>query len=159
MTVFGKILSIPYQNVQSKLDSARHLLSTISAERARWDAKLNVIHDRIDSVPGHALLCAASVCYLARTPPDMHKQLLTNWFGYCSGAVSLGSLAVEHGGRLQAAQVGPGNNTCHVTWICMYTCSRKFFRGVNEILVKFHRMTLAPELFYVNATGNLYYFL
>ena len=98
-------ISIPPQGVQSKLESARYLLSTISSERARWDAKLTTIHDRIDSVPGHALLCAASVCYLARTPPDTHGQLLTNWLGYCSGAVSLGSLALEHGG-LQAAQVG-----------------------------------------------------
>lgn len=136
------------------MDSARHLLSTISSKRARWDAKLNVIHDQIDSVPGHALLCAASVCYLARTPPDTHRQLLTNWLGYCSGAVSLGSLAGGHGGGLQAAQVRLGNTAYHVA----YMCNWKFIRRANEILVKFHRMALAPEFFYMKCYGKFLLF-
>ena len=92
------------QSVQSKLESARQLLSAISSQRARWDSNLKVIRDRIDSVPGHALLCSASMCYLARTPPDTHGSLLTNWLGYCSGEVGLGSLAAQHEG-VQAAQV------------------------------------------------------
>ena len=122
MGIFAKIniLSIRLQSVQSKLESARHLLLTISSQRARWDTKLDIIHDRIASLPGHALLCAASVCYLARTPPHTHRQLLSNWLGYCSGAVSLGSLAIEHGG-LQAAQVrklSNNNKSCAI-----YTCT------------------------------------
>lgn len=90
--------------MQSKLEDAKHLLTTISAQREKWDTNLKLIHSRIDSVPGHALLCSASVCYLARTPPNRHQELLTVWLGYCSGTVSLGSLTVERGG-LQASQV------------------------------------------------------
>ena len=92
------------QSVQSKLENAKHLLSTMSSQRGRWDANLIAIYSRIDSVPGHALLCSASVCYLARIPPDKHQELLANWLGYCAGTISLGSLAAEQGG-LQASPV------------------------------------------------------
>ena len=64
----------------------------MSTQRRKWDAKLKETHSRIASVPGHALLCAASTCYLPRVPPDSHSELLNNWLGYCAGAVSLGSL-------------------------------------------------------------------
>lgn len=109
------------QGVQSTLESAKHLLAIISAQRERWDTNLSIIHSRIDSTPGHALLCSASVCYLSRIPSDKHQELLTNWLGYCSGAVTLGSLAVEHAyGGLQASPVC--QCVCVSVWVSVGGC-------------------------------------
>lgn len=74
------------------------------AQRQRWDEELKATWSRIDSVAGHAVLCAASTTYLAFIPADQHKKLMSNWLGYCSGAVDLGSLATQGHGGLQSSQ-------------------------------------------------------
>ncbi len=76
----------------------------MSAQRLRWDKELTAGSGRMDSVPGHAMLCAASACYLARVPPDLHKNLQANWLKYCSGEVTMGNLTQDHS-KLQASQV------------------------------------------------------
>lgn len=76
----------------------------MALQRKKWTEKLSIVSSAIDSVPGHAMLCAAGVCYLARVPPDKHRDLLANWLSYCSGAVGLGSLALDHG-KIQSSQV------------------------------------------------------
>ena len=90
--------------LQTNLDEANHLLSTMSQQRRNWDEQLKFTKSRIDSVPGHALFCAASISYLSRLPPDNHQELKNNWLAYCSGGVSLGSLAVGGHQGLQSSQ-------------------------------------------------------
>ena len=92
------------QDLNFKIKEAEVILHAMSTYKKQWDGELKAAYSRIDSVPGHAMLCAAGTCYLARTPPDKHKELLLNWLGYCSGTVTLGSLAVEHA-KLQPSQV------------------------------------------------------
>lgn len=96
-------LSFP-QEVQSQLSNANSLLEKLSSQRQRWNEQLKAIQSIIDSVPGHALLCAASVCYLSQIPPDKHRELAANWLGYCSGSVALGSLALPEQQKLQSSQ-------------------------------------------------------
>lgn len=90
----------------SKLGDAQAVMDAMTVQRRKWEEQLTDISSRIDSVPGHAMLCAAGVCYLARAPPEKHRELLTNWLGYCSGVVPLGSysLAAEQS-KLQSTQV------------------------------------------------------
>ena len=92
--------------MQAKLERATYLLSTMSAQRQKWDEKLKSIWSSLSSVSGHSVLSAASICYLPCVPPDRHNDLLSNWLSYCSGGVSLGSLNVpgHQGGGLQASQ-------------------------------------------------------
>lgn len=85
------------QKTNSKLEQVQKFLTTMSPQRKKWEAELKVVSSRLNCVPGHVVLCAAGVCYLSRVPPDMHKMLWTNWLGYCSGTVTLGSLKAEHG--------------------------------------------------------------
>lgn len=92
------------QVLSSKLEDAQCILTAMASQRSKWEERLTEISSRIDSVPGHALLCAAGVCYLARSPPNKHGHMLSNWLGYCSGVVPLGSLEVEQN-KLQSAQV------------------------------------------------------
>lgn len=77
------------------LESAQEIVGALAVQRRKWMEKLQEIFSRINSIPGHAMLCAAGVCYLARSPPDKHKDLLDNWMGYCTGAVPLGSFSVD----------------------------------------------------------------
>lgn len=88
----------------SKLEEAQQILDAMAAQRRKWEERLTEISSRIDSVPGHAMLCAAGVCYLARSPPDRHQDMVASWLGYCSGVVPLGSMATEQN-KLQSAQV------------------------------------------------------
>ena len=81
----------------------------MSGHRQKWMERLDEISSRADSVPGHAMLCAAGISYLPSIPPDRHKDMMNNWLGYCSGVVALGSLASEQG-RLQSTQVSPTPN-------------------------------------------------
>ena len=76
----------------------------MAKQRHRWEDKLKDTKNKINSLPGHAVLCSAAVCYLTRVPPDRHNDLLSAWLGYCSGSVSLGNLVEDRGG-LQSAQV------------------------------------------------------
>lgn len=87
-----------------KLKDAQTTANLMLSQRRKWEEQLQVISSRIDSVPGHAMLCAAGVCYLARAPPDQHRELLDNWLDYCSGAVPLGSLAAKQP-KLHSTQV------------------------------------------------------
>ena len=85
------------------MDQANRLLYALSRQRLRWEEQLRSTRGRMDSVPGHALLCAASACYLTRVPPDRHQKLLSNWLSYCSGGVGLGSLATPRQKGLQSS--------------------------------------------------------
>ena len=76
----------------------------MAKQRHKWEEKLKDTKNKINSLPGHALLCSAAVCYLTRVPPDMHTDLMSAWLGYCNGSVSLGNLVEDRGG-LQSAQV------------------------------------------------------
>lgn len=87
-----------------ELSDAQGVVNALAVQRNKWEERLGEISSRIASVPGHAMLCAAGVLYLSRSPPDRHKEMLDNWLGYCSGAVPLGSLKVEQN-KLQSAQV------------------------------------------------------
>lgn len=86
------------------LSDAQGVVNALAIQRNKWEERLSDISSRISSVPGHAMLCAAGVLYLSRSPPDRHKEMLNNWLGYCSGVVPLGSLKVEQN-KLQSAQV------------------------------------------------------
>lgn len=90
--------------LKKKLGEANHILTTMAEQRKRWKEKLQVSCSHLDSVPGHAMLCAAGACYLSRIPLYLHKELQANWLGYCSGTISLGSVSQDRG-KLQAAQV------------------------------------------------------
>ena len=92
------------QALKNKIEKVNHILSTMSRQRKMWEERLGQCQSYLDSIPGHAMLCAAGVYYLARTPPALHKELLANWLGYCSGAVSLGCVT-QDSSKLQAAQV------------------------------------------------------
>ena len=85
------------------MDQANRLLYTLSRQRMRWEEQLRTARGRMDSVPGHALLCAANTCYLACVPPDRHQELLSNWLSYCSGGVGLGSLVLPGQKGLQSS--------------------------------------------------------
>ena len=85
-------------------------MKVMSAQRKKWMDRLDVISSWTDSVPGHAMLCAAGMCYLPSVPPDRHKDMMENWLGYCSGVVPLGRLASEQG-SLQPTQVSPTPNS------------------------------------------------
>ena len=97
------------QEVQSQLGNANSLLAIMSRQRQRWNEQLKAIWNTVDSVPGHALLCAASLHYLSRIPPDKHEELIANWVGYCSGVVSLGSLVSPEQQKLQSSQLHHGS--------------------------------------------------
>ncbi len=88
----ARAIETEIESLQEKLDRANNLLSAMTKQKQKWDEQLQTIWSRIDSVPGHALLCAASACYLARVPSSKHNILLENWLAYCFGGVSLGSL-------------------------------------------------------------------
>ena len=95
------------QTLGVELSGAQNVVNALAIQRNKWKERLSDISSRIDSVPGHAMLCAAGVLYLSRSPPDRHKEMLNNWLGYCSGVVPLGSLKVEQN-KLQSAQVRRG---------------------------------------------------
>ena len=82
----------PSQDIQQRLDEANHLLSQMAPWRRRWQEERKTIQERSESSPVHALLSAASVCYLGRTPGHLHQYLQKNWVGYCSSLVELGNL-------------------------------------------------------------------
>ena len=131
------------QGVCSKLDHARHLLATMAKQRHKWEEKVKLTRSRIDSLPGHALLCSAAVCYLTRVPPSKHKALLSAWLGYCEGTISLGNVIEERGG-LQAAQVCLlccvtviSTIICHDSTIRMSTCSRLLGSNYQLLLYDF----------------------
>ena len=92
------------QIVVAKRSDAQSITNTMAGQRRMWEEQLSVISSRINSIPGHAMVSAASMYYLSRAPPDKHKELLSNWLGYCSGAVPLGSLELDKN-KLQSAQV------------------------------------------------------
>lgn len=50
-----------------------------------------MIHCHILSLPGHAVLTAASVLYLPRVPAVSHARLWDCWLGYCRGELEIGS--------------------------------------------------------------------
>lgn len=104
-----RLVPFSLQGVQAKLERATCLLSTMSAQRQKWDEKLKSIWSNLGSVPGHSVLSAASICYLPCIPPNRHNHLLSNWLAYCSGGVSLGSLSIpgHQGGGIQASQGYP----------------------------------------------------
>ncbi len=89
----ARAIEAEIESLQRKLDNARKLLLATAKQKQKWDEQLQSTWSRIDSVPGHALLCAASACYLACVPSGQHSVLLENWLAYCCGGVSLGSLA------------------------------------------------------------------
>ena len=60
--------------------------------RRRWHEEKKAIQERSESSPVHALLAAASVCYLGRISGNLHQDLQKNWIDYCSRLVELGSL-------------------------------------------------------------------
>ena len=93
-----------FQVLSSKLGGAQHILDAMASQRSKWKERLTDISSRIDSVPGHAMLCAAGVCYLARSPPGKHRAILSNWLGFCSGVVPLGSATLEQS-KIQSTQV------------------------------------------------------
>lgn len=99
-----------FQVLSSKLGDAQHILDAMASQRSQWEERLTDISSRIDSVPGHAMMCAAGVCYLARSPPDKHRTILSNWLGYCSGVVPLGSATLEQS-KIQSTQV---QRSCNV---------------------------------------------
>lgn len=104
VTVIIVISLLFVKDLKSKLEEAKCILTTTTGQRRKWEEKLQVSYNRLDSVPGHAMLCAAAAFYLSRSPPDLHKELIANWLGYCAGTVCLGS-ASQDGGKLHAAPV------------------------------------------------------
>ena len=78
--------------MEKRLSDAERLLSTLSTWRSRWEEDRAAIHTRTLSSPGHAVLAAASITYLARIPAEQHKQLWSCWLGYCTGSVQFGCL-------------------------------------------------------------------
>ncbi len=88
----------------------------MSKQRGKWEESIKITRRRIDSFPGHAVLCSAAVCYLTRVPPNKHNDLLSAWLGYCNGSISLGQLSEDRGG-LQSTQVkGMCEVSCHIRW-------------------------------------------
>jgi len=100
----GTCVNTVSQAVKTKIEETNCILTTMSKQRKKWEERLEECQSRLDSIPGHAMLCAAGVHYLARVPTGLHKELLTNWLGYCSGSVSLGSI-LQDTHKLQPAQV------------------------------------------------------
>ncbi len=93
-----------HKGLKVKIEEANSILTTMSRQRKKWEERLEQCQSCIESIPGHAVLCAASVHYLARMPPALHKDVLSNWMEYCSGTISLGSISHDSN-KLQAAQV------------------------------------------------------
>ena len=93
-----------FQDLTTELEEAQCILNTMSPQRKNWEQKRSEMCSRVDSAPGHAMLCAAGVCYLARSSPEQHDNLLNNWLGYCSGGIPLGSFNTEQH-KLQPTQV------------------------------------------------------
>ncbi len=88
----------------------------MSKQRGKWEESIKITRRRIDSFPGHAVLCSAAVCYLTRVPPNKHNDLLSAWLGYCNGSISLGQLSEDRGG-LQSTQVkGMCEVSRHIRW-------------------------------------------
>ena len=82
------------QSVDQQLEEANRLLSRTASWQQSWREEREAIQARTESSPSHALLSAASVCYLGCVPPLRHKELQQNWISYCAGHVELGSLNV-----------------------------------------------------------------
>ena len=74
------------------LERASHLVAVMLPWKDSWERERAAIGSLIQCSAGHALLSAASVCYLARAPPQLHRRLWDSWVGYCCGRVAIGSL-------------------------------------------------------------------
>ena len=81
--------------MEQRLSEASRLLSTLHPWKTRWEEERAAIHSLTLSIPGHAVLVAASVCYLCRVPADRHRLLWECWLGYNAGKVQLGCLVAE----------------------------------------------------------------
>uniref|UniRef100_A0A1X7TIU7 AAA+ ATPase domain-containing protein n=2 Tax=Amphimedon queenslandica TaxID=400682 RepID=A0A1X7TIU7_AMPQE len=81
--------------VEEKIASTKELFGSLSNQRKKWENKLSVVQNQLDSLSSHSLLVSASCTYLGFLPPEEHKSLWENWISYCSGHVSIGSLVVE----------------------------------------------------------------
>ena len=96
------------KTIESRLGKGKLLLDAMSTQETRWKERLHAAQERLDYAASHAFLCAASVCYLPRVPPDHHQQLWDSWVLYCQGKVAMGSVLPPSDSRLVSRENKPG---------------------------------------------------
>ncbi len=127
----------------------------MSKQRHKWEEKIKVIRGKINSLPGHAVLCSATVCYLTRVPSDKHNDLLSAWLGYCNGSVSLGHLSETRGGVQSTQQVLSSLYAVLpiiITYVLCICRGIKFMQDSNKLCV-YKRISQLQPIFLKKLNG------